>query len=152
MIKAIVYTRTIGSQDKAVCAAHSVAEEANKLGINVVGAITDVAPGFNIDRPAVDRLLQGIMTGEFSTVLVEDVNSITTIKDDQVAFLKLVENIGGTIAVLKSGTVEIIHPKDINVNEFDGTLSFDEEDGWDNEEEVQEMIERMFGGTEHENC
>jgi DNA invertase Pin-like site-specific DNA recombinase len=152
MIKAIFYTRTIGSQDKAIYAAHSVAEKANKLGINIIAAVTDVAPGFNIDRPAVERLLQGIMTGEFSTLLVEDINSITTIKNDQAAFLELVDNIGGTVAVIKKGSVELIYPMDIDVDENDGTYLFDEDAGCNADKASQEMIEKKFGGIEHENC
>lgn len=155
MIKAIVYTRTIGSKGKAVFAAHAVANMANKLGIEVVRTITDVAPGYNIDRLQVEGLLQGIITKEFNAILIENINSITIVKDDQEAFLKLIEACGGIIAEVTQDSIELIHPEDINEREKDPFYSFEVDEpceDCDSYEEIFDILEKLFGGNCHETC
>lgn len=155
MIKAIVYTRTIGLQDKAVYSAHTVANIANNHGIEVIKAITEVAPGYNIDRLAVEDLLQGVITEEFNVILVESINSITIVKEDQVAFLKLIEACGGIIAEVTHDSVEVIHSTDIDLSETAGCCHFTEEEpgkDCDCYEELFDILEKLFGGNDHENC
>lgn len=155
MIKAIVYTRTIGSQDKAVYSAHTVANIANKHGIEVIKAITEVAPGYNIDRLSVEDLLHGVITEEFNVILVENINSITIFKDDQTAFLKLIEACGGMIAEVTQGSIEVIHPTDINVREENLSHSNEADEpceDCDSYKEIFDILEKLFGGNCHENC
>lgn len=155
MIKAIIYTRTIGSQDKAVFAAHAVANMANKLGIEVVRTITDVAPGYNIDRLQVESLLQGVITEEFNVILVENINSITIVKDDQAAFLKLIEACGGIVAEVTQDSIEVIHPTNVHVSEEGPSYSNEVDEpceDCDSYEEIFDILEKLFGGNCHENC
>lgn len=155
MIKAIVYTRTIGSKDKAVFAAHSVENIANKLGIEVIRTITDVTPGYNIDRLSIEGLLHGVITEEFNVILVENINSITIVKDDQAAFLKLLEAFGGIVAEVTQDSVEVIHLKDINVREEGPSYSFEVDEPYENCDsyiEIFDILEKLFGGNCHENC
>lgn len=155
MIKAIVYTRTIGSQDKAVYSAHTVANIAKKHGIEVIKAVTEVAPGYNIDRLSVEDLLHGVITEEFNVILVENINSITIVKEDQTAFLKLIEAFGGIIAEVTQDSVEVIHPTDNDLSETADCCHFaEEEPGKDCDcyEELFDILENLFGGNDYENC
>lgn len=155
MIKAIVYTRTIGSQDKADYSAHTIANIANKLGIEVIRAITEVAPGYNIDRLKVEGLLKGVITEEFNVILVENINSITIVREDQAAFLKVIEAFGGIIAEVTQDSVEVIHPMDIDVSETAGGCHFTGDEpskDCDGYEELFDILEKLFGGNDHENC
>lgn len=93
----IGFMKSRKSDDKMMYIAGNMIEYAAKKDIVLFDVITDESSGKNIDRKAIDRLVQWMEKDFIKVILVRSIFEITADKDDLQKFLRKAEELGVSV-------------------------------------------------------
>jgi len=99
----IGFMKSRKSDDKMMHIAGTMIEYAARKEIVLFDVITDESSGKDIDRKAIDRLVQWMEKEFIKVVLVRSILEITTDNDDLQKFLRKAEELGVSVYSLEKG-------------------------------------------------
>ncbi|SEV99591.1 hypothetical protein SAMN05421659_10336 [[Clostridium] fimetarium] len=75
-------------------------------GLKLLDVIVDRKGSYDVDRPIINELMEGLESGRYSVILVRDINDITADKDEQKYFLMQVKRYGGEVVSIYDGSMK----------------------------------------------
>lgn len=80
---------------------------AEKNGLELQDVLVDRKASYDLDRPIINQMMEGLETGKFSVILVRDIRDITTDIEQQEEFLRQVKGFGGEVISIYDGPIRI---------------------------------------------
>jgi len=108
----IGFMKSRKSDDKMMCIAGNMIEYVAQKDIVLFDVITDESSGKDIDRKAIDRLVQWMEKDFIKVVLVRSIFEITTDKDDLQKFFRKAEELGVSVYSMEHGCNSCYVPRE----------------------------------------